>query len=144
MPAVQPPAALALQPVKEKAAWEVEWEKVLAAARREGKVVLYTSRGADMRAALYKGFTSRYRIELDSTGGKGNEITQKILAERRADLHLVDVYTSGATEPILNLKPVNAVDNMDGALILPEVTDQVEAVAQGCDAYLCEVKKEPS
>ena len=38
-------------------------------------------------------------------------------------MHLVDVYTSGATEPILNLKPVNAVDNMDGALILPEVTD---------------------
>ncbi len=121
--AVQPPEAPVLQPMKEKAAWEVEYEKVLAAARKERKVLLYTSRGADMRAALYKGFTPKFGIELESMSGKGNEITQKILAERRADLHLVDVYTSGATEPILNLKPVNAVDKMDGALILPEVTD---------------------
>lgn len=109
--------------LKEKAAWEIEWEKVLAAAKKEGKVVLYTSRGADMRAALYKGFTPKFGIEMDSTSGKGNELAQKILAERRAGLHIADVYTSGATDPLLSLKPNGALEKMDGFLILPEVTD---------------------
>lgn len=123
VPAIPPSGTLVTQPVKEKAAWEIEWEKVLAAAKKEGKVVLYTSRGADMREALYKVFTPKYGIELDSMSGKGNELSQKIIAERRADLNIADVLTTGATDPILNLKPAGALDKMDKSLILPEVTN---------------------
>lgn len=124
-PAVsQPPAPRAeAAPVPVRPAWEVEWEKVLEAARKEGKVVLYTSRGADMRIALTNVFVPKYGIKLEAVSGRGTELSLKILAERRANLNLVDVHTSGASPPILDLKPVGALESFDKALILPEVTD---------------------
>ncbi len=105
-------------------AWEVKWEQVSRVAKSEGKVVVYTGIGSELRGDLIKAFKSRYKdIELEFFAGRGPEITQKLLSEQKAGLFLADLYISGATTPLTSLKPVGALEPLEPYLILPEVLD---------------------
>lgn len=126
-PASPKPASEEVAPAGPKAvvkeAWEVEWEKVMEAAKKEGGLVLFTTAGAEVRSALVVAFKARYGLQLEAVGARGGEITQKIMSERRAGLYLGDVYVGGTTTPTTELKPVGALDPLEPALILPDVTD---------------------
>src|SRR3990167_5907382 len=74
---------------------QTEWEKTLSLAKKEGRVLLYSTVGSEVRAAIissYKAFTG---LEADVVLGKGADISEKILTERRAGLKLADVYIGG-------------------------------------------------
>ncbi len=106
-----------------KAVWEAEWNQVLAAARQEGTVVVPTSGGAEMRTALAKGFQDAYGIAVENISGRGSEMAQKILSERRAGIYSYDVYMGGSSTPTNILKPEGVFDPFEPELINPEVTD---------------------
>lgn len=106
-----------------KLAWEGEWDKVLVGARREGKVVIYTTLGGETTPILRKAFTDKYGIAVEYIGGTGGEMAQKILTERKAGLYLVDLWQGGNTTLINSLKPAGVLDTLEPALILPEVKD---------------------
>lgn len=106
-----------------KAMWEVEWEKAVAEAKREGKAIIMTTAGSEVRSALSQGFKERYGISTEWVVGKGAEMAAKLSAERRAGIYLVDVYFAGATTQINQLKPWGFLDPLTPLLMLPEVTD---------------------
>ncbi len=121
---VLPPApAVLVEPTKEKAAWEPEWDKTLSAARKEGVVMVYTNRSSDMAEAWREVFEKRFGIKMDRLSGRGAELAQKILAERRAGLYLPDIHTSGGEVTVLSLKPAGALTPIKDWLVLPEVAD---------------------
>jgi iron(III) transport system substrate-binding protein len=114
-------AAAAIRPaVAADEAWKAEWDKTVAAAEKEGKVVLYMRR---YDAAL-KDFTARYpKIKTTVVTGEGSVLGARILAERRADKFIPDLYVGGSYTVAGILLPANAVDPINDKLVLPEVLD---------------------
>lgn len=122
-PAVQAPKITPAVPTGPQSDWEREWQQVLTAARKEGKVVYYTSLGGEARQMVTRAFTEKYGIEIEVTSGRGPEIAEKITAERKAGLYAVDISTSGSTTTTLIMKPAGQLAPIPPALILPEVKD---------------------
>ncbi len=126
-PQVAPPPAAAPQApadsAGQKQGWQAQWDSTLAAARKEGRVVLFTTAGADIRAAFTKVIKEKYDIEMDYVTGKGVEMITKILAERRAGLFNADAYMAGSTSTMSMLVPEGVIDVMTGEYILPDVSD---------------------
>lgn len=107
-----------------KDGWEQEWNRTLREAKKEGKVFVLGTVGTDTRVAIINGFKERYGIDVDYIAGRGGEISQKLITERRAGIFSTDVYAGGATTLINEIKPAGALDPLLPALILPEVIDE--------------------
>lgn len=112
-----------IQAEAEKTLWEQEWNATLIAAKKEGRVVVYSSMGSEVRTNLIKAFKERMGLSLEIVTGRGGEMSQKLLAERRAGLYMVDVYTGGSTTIFNDFMPSKALDPLEPALILPQVTE---------------------
>jgi iron(III) transport system substrate-binding protein len=103
-----------------QADWKKDWEQTLAAAKKEGQVTVYIYR----YEGLLQDFKREYPgINVVSVTGRGNDLTTRIMAERRAGKFIADVY-SGGTNSLFNiLYKGKALDPLKPLLILPEVTD---------------------
>ena len=101
--------------------WKADWDNVVMAARKEGKVVVYTTAPGEMRQTLQSGFKEKFGIDAEVTSFRGGEMGAKLLSERKAGLYLVDVYIGGSITPIAQLKPEGALDPLEKLLVLPEV-----------------------
>lgn len=110
-------------PISNRASWELEWAKTLADARKEGKVVMYTTAGSDIRTAFTQALKVKYGLDIEFVTGKGVEMVTKVLSERRASLYLGDAYMGGGTSTMAMLVPEGVMDTMTPELILPEVAD---------------------
>jgi ABC-type glycerol-3-phosphate transport system substrate-binding protein len=101
-------------------AWKAEWDKTLAAAKKEGKLVLYMRR----YDAVLKEFSKKYpEIKPVVVTGEGPVLGTRIVTERRAEKYLVDLYVGGPYTVASTLLPAEAVDRIDDKLLLPEVLD---------------------
>lgn len=75
----------------------------LDAARREGKVTLYTSMQLVDSGALTQAFEKKYGIKVDLWRASGEKVVQRALSEARAGRHEADVFeTDGAQMEILH------------------------------------------
>ena len=118
-PAGQPASAGAAQP-----AWQPEWDRVLAAARQEGSVVVDGPPGDAIRRNMLDGFQKAYPgITLEWMAGTSPEQAAKLEAERRAGVYGLDVMLGGTAVLITRVKNPGFLDPVKPALILPEVTD---------------------
>ena len=100
--------------------WQREWEKILQAARKEGQVTVYIS-GYE---AVLPEFEKEYPdIKLVSVPGRGSQLAQRMIAERRGDKFLADVFSSGGVTTHGQLYAAKVLDPIKPALILPEITD---------------------
>ncbi len=107
-----------------KQAWETKWDEVIAQGKKEGRVVIATSAGAQVLNALTKGFTDKYGIALEILAGKPEQVIPKIQAEERAGLYNVDLFLGGVGAIDSTLEPGGNLAPLDDSLILPEVTDR--------------------
>ena len=110
-----------------KANWKAEWDKVVAAAKKEGRVVVAESggAGAETRRLYVEGFQKQFpeiRVDLTVSGGEGS-IAPRILTERKAGRFEWDVLTGGTTTPIEYFLPAGVLDPIRPTLMLPEVID---------------------
>jgi len=102
-------------------AWQEEWDRVLQAAKKEGKLALLGPVGADIRQVLTQPFEKKYGISVDYLALRGGEMAARLMTERGARKYLWDVYISGTTTALANLKPAGALDPIEPVLILPDV-----------------------
>jgi iron(III) transport system substrate-binding protein len=100
-----------------------EWEKVLAAAKKEGKVAVIGPVGADRRDVLVEPFQKRYGIPVEYFADRGSSIGPRLTAERGAGQYLWDVAVTGTTTGLLVLLPSGMLDPMEPALVLSDVKD---------------------
>ena len=101
--------------------WQTDWEKTVQAAKREGQLVIY---GSAEYEQLYAEFHKKYpEIKVTGVFGRGADVAQRIMAERRADKFLTDLYLSGHGTGYNVLYKGKAVDPIAPMLVLPEVTD---------------------
>lgn len=114
------PQSTATLTASQKETSEVEWQKILAEAKKEGRVVIYGVPGVDIREAMVKEFQKAYPgITVEYTGLPGGEVAPKILAERRAGIYLPDLQIGGTGAIVGTLE--DASQALEPLLILPEV-----------------------
>src|SRR6266850_1194726 len=103
-----------------KPAWQAEWEKVLAAAKKEGQVAIYISGYEEILPDFQKEHPD---IKVNAVTARGSQIGQRLLAERRAEKFVADVVSSGGVTTYQQLHPAKVFDPIKPALLLPEITD---------------------
>lgn len=73
-------------------AQDAEWANVIAAAKKEGSVVVYNAGlGVPLYEAIARDFEKEYGIRVDSIIGRGSEITERIRAEQGAGRFIGDL-----------------------------------------------------
>jgi iron(III) transport system substrate-binding protein len=101
-----------------------EWENLVAAAEKEGQLVLYTG-GEASETKIEEAFQSAYpRIKVSSLTGRGSQLGPRIIAERRAGKYLLDLFIGGKGTAYAVLHPAKALAPIQPLLVLPEVLDQ--------------------
>jgi iron(III) transport system substrate-binding protein len=105
------------------AAWQTEWDQVLAAAKREGQVTVAGPTGTGAREVLVEPFQKQHGISVDFLGLTGRELTPRVATERAAGQYRWDVFIHGTSTAIKNMIPLGAFDPIEPALILPDVKD---------------------
>ncbi len=116
--------ALITSALAEKPVIGEKWETILAEAKKEGTVSIYSLMGSRTRVALTKAFISKYGINLEfSPFQRGSALIAKFAAEARAGLHLVDVLGAGNQTFINEAKPAGLLGSLKSLLVLPEVLD---------------------
>jgi iron(III) transport system substrate-binding protein len=101
-----------------------EWEQTVAAARREGQVVIMGPAGADVRDALTQGFQKKYpEIRVDYNGMSGSQVAPKLLSELSAGVYRTDLVIAGTITAIESLIPAKALVPVQPFLAGPESQD---------------------
>lgn len=78
-------------------AQENVWDKVVAAAKQEGRVTFYTSRvGSPFHRDVLKAFEKKYGIRVDLLEARGNELSEKIRTEKVSGHIVGDLTQNGA------------------------------------------------
>ncbi len=103
-----------------KPAWQTEWEKTIEAAKKEGQVTVYISGYEAVLPEFQKEFPE---IKVTAVTGRGSQMAQRLLTERRGDKYLADVFSSGGVTTYGRLHKAKVLDPIKPVLLLPEVTD---------------------
>ena len=116
-------APMASRAADAKPAWQVDWEKTVEAAKKEGKLVAGIPASAELRKLLLDGFQNRFPgIELEATTSRGPTNASKIAAEHAAGVRYFDLLISGTSTPF-SLLHAGILEAVEPLMILPEVKD---------------------
>jgi ABC-type Fe3+ transport system substrate-binding protein len=103
--------------------WKEVWERTVQAAKKEGRVVFFVHRSPNWDT-IFAEFNKDYpEIKVVWIVGPGATNTQRILAERRAEKYLADLFSGSPNSAYQRLYKAGALDPIKPALILPEVAD---------------------
>ena len=102
--------------------WKERWDKVLGGAKKKAR--WWSGPCSDYSQRHHPRFQENFpRYWHRVCAGGGSELAAKSRAERAGGLHNVDIVLSGSTTAIWYFKPMGALEPIEPALILPEVTD---------------------
>jgi iron(III) transport system substrate-binding protein len=103
-----------------KPAWQAEWEKTVKAAEEEGAVVIYMTQA--FGPVFRESFQKKYpKIKVITLTGRGPELSQRVMNERRAERYITDLYVSGNITPLTVFYRAKILEPIKPLLLLPEV-----------------------
>ena len=100
-----------------------QWQEILNAAKKEGKVVVAGSPDPVMRNEIIPKFTSRFGIAIEFIAGRSSQIASRVETERSAGIHSVDIFLAGPDTTALTLYGAKMIDPLKPLIVLPEVAD---------------------
>ncbi|HEY2990382.1 MAG TPA: extracellular solute-binding protein [Candidatus Binatia bacterium] len=105
-------------------AWAQErWDKIVAEAKKEGKVAVTGPPVPGFRQGLTDGFRKAFGISLEYSGLPSGEMAVRLERETAAGRVSIDSNIGGASSSILNEMPKGFLEPLADKLILPEVAD---------------------
>jgi ABC-type Fe3+ transport system substrate-binding protein len=103
-------------------AWEAEWAKTIERAKKEGQLTISHTRGPFDQ--VFADFSKRHAgIKIVSISGRGGDLISRIMAERRAEKYVTDLYLGSSGTPLDVLYPAKVLEPISTSMILPEVSD---------------------
>jgi len=101
------------------------WDETLAAAQKEGKLVVVLGGSASRNyRPVFKFFEDKFGIRTVVSTGSGRGQANRLLAERGARRYEVDIIMTGGTTGNARLIPNGVPDPIGPELFLPEVLDK--------------------
>src|SRR6266498_4139796 len=100
-----------------------EWDKVVEAAKKEGKVVASIPPSTELRKGMEIAFTRRYGIGVEFVPARGGAIIQRMVSEAKTGAQYFDLHIGGTESVVTGLLPENILEPVEPFLILPDVKD---------------------
>ena len=103
-----------------------DWDQVLEAARKEGKVVASIPSSSALRRGMETAFENRFPgIDLEPVPGRGSKNVKRITDEHKAGVRYFDLHVGGSQSMLLGLvlTKKSPAAPVPPNLILPEVRD---------------------
>ncbi len=101
-----------------------EWNQVVEAAKKEGKVVVSIPASSELRKQMEGAFEKRFPgIDLELFPASASKMLRRISDEFQAGVRYFDVHIGGAGSMITGFVGGHIVDPIEPNLLLPEVTD---------------------
>ena len=107
-----------------------DWAKVVEAAKKEGKLVIYTaSIGSVFHKAVIKSFEQKYGIGVEMLEARASEVRERVRVEQAAGRFLGDIHHNGSTTTWLmmrdgNFQPHGVVPNIKN-IVPPYEADEI-------------------
>ncbi|HEV8344057.1 MAG TPA: extracellular solute-binding protein [Candidatus Binatia bacterium] len=99
-----------------------EWESTLAAARKEGKVVVGIPPSAELRKQMEATFKSRFGIEAELFSAPGPQIASRIVSESKAGARYFDAFIFGSCTGVPLIRS-GLFEAIEPYMMLSEVKD---------------------
>ena len=99
-----------------------DWQRVVAAAKQEGKIVIGAPPGSDFRNEAQAMLKKRFDLDSEFVQAPGPNLMSKIVAEKQAGAVTVDAFLIGPCTGNSLLKS-DLFEPLAPAMILPEVKD---------------------
>src|SRR3990167_2356974 len=106
-----------------RAAGNADWDRVVEAAKKEGRVVASIPPSPELRKGLEEAFSKRFGVAMESIPARGGAIIRRIVEESKAGIHYFDLHIGGTESIGKGLLPENVLEPVEPWLILPEVRD---------------------
>ena len=94
-------------------AWEIEWAETIRKGQEEGELVIVGGSATRRARPVYERFQEIFGINVFAQGGDSVRAIDRILAEREAGRHTVDIWQSGVTSMLNRLAPQGLLGNRD-------------------------------
>jgi ABC-type Fe3+ transport system substrate-binding protein len=101
---------------------QTEWERTLAAAKKEGAPVVGIPASSELRKAIGARFKEKFGIDIELFPSRGPENVTRIIKEHSAGARYFDVLVAGGATP-LAMVAAGAADDFQSYMVLPEVRD---------------------
>ncbi len=121
--AVACPASSAVAAQPSKPGWQAEWDRVVEAGKKEGKVVVSLPASAELRKGMEEGVKKRFGIEVETVAARGASVVRKIIEESKASIHYFDLHIGGSESIVTGFLPEGILEPIEPWLILPEVKE---------------------
>ncbi|MBV8193508.1 MAG: extracellular solute-binding protein [Alphaproteobacteria bacterium] len=112
-----------------------EWQQVVDAAKKEGKLVIYTATlGSPYHKAVVKAFEDKYGIRVEMLEARASEVRERVRIEQAAGRFVGDLHHNGSTTTWLmmrdgNLQPHGPIPNAKN-IVPPYEADEVRIPAE--------------
>ncbi len=100
-----------------------DWDALVAAAKKEGKVVVKGPPTAAVRSDVVAAFKQRFGIDMEYTGGQSGDAATQLAAERKAGQYTTDAILAGADTMYGQFYGQKMLDPIPPALVLPDARD---------------------
>jgi iron(III) transport system substrate-binding protein len=108
---------------QDKTAAAVEWDKLVDAARKEGKVTVSLPASAEMKRQVEEQFKKRYGIEVETFTARGSAAVRRMADEFKAGVRHFDLHVGGSSSIVSGMLDEGILDPIEPWLTLPEVRD---------------------
>ena len=112
-----------------------DWQQVVDAAKKEGKLVIYTATlGSPYHKTVVKAFEDKYGIRVDMLEARASEVRERVRIEQAAGRFVGDIHHNGSTTTWLmmrdgNLQPHGAIPNARN-IVPPFEADDIRIPAE--------------
>lgn len=111
------------QAASDKPGLQQDWNAVVEAAKKEGRVVVSVPASVELRRILEEGFRKRFGIQVEIITARGSASVRKMADEFRAGVRHVDVHMGGSSSAVSGLLDEAILDPVENWFALAEVKD---------------------
>ena len=116
-------AALVATPLALAQSKPTDWDKIIDAAKKEGKVVASIPPSPELRKGMEIAFTRRYGIGVEFIPARGGAIVQRMVSETKSGVQYFDLHIGGTESVVSAMLPENVLEPVEPFFTLPEVRD---------------------
>jgi ABC-type Fe3+ transport system substrate-binding protein len=106
-----------------KTAAAAEWDKLVDAAKKEGKVTVSLPASAEMKRQIEEKFKKRYGIEVETFTARGSAGVRRMADEFKAGVRHFDLHIGGSSSIVSGMLDEGILDPIEPWLTLSEVKD---------------------
>ena len=100
-----------------------EWDKLVDAAKKEGKATVSLPASAEMKKQVEEQFKKRYGIEVETFTARGSSAVRRMADEFKAGVRSFDLHIGGSSSIVSGMLDEGILDPIEPWLVLPEVKD---------------------